>query len=578
MFNMKKILLIGNPNVGKSVIFSHLTGVDVISSNYPGTTVEFVKGYLKVDNETYEVIDVPGIYSLEPTTKAEEVAVKILEESLNSKEKPIIFNILDTTNLERNLNLTLQIIKKRLPTILVLNFCDEVKHKGIKVDYDKLEKILGIPVVSTCALSGEGIKELTNKLKEIKISDFDFNIEKKWEKIGEIVTKIQTITHKHHTFFERLSELTIHPLIGLPVAFLVLILTFLTTRFIAEGLIKYIFDPIFNNIYLPFIESIFLKVNTSEFIKNIFLGEIPEPMNSFGILTTGLYIPFVVVLPYIFSFYLVLGILEDIGYLPRLAIMLDIFLHKVGVHGYTAVPILLGFGCKVPAILATRILETKREKIIATILVLMIAPCMPQTAMIISLISPYGLKYVSVIFLIIFLNAIFISFLLNKFLVKGEVPELFLEIPPYRMIHLPTLLKKIYIRIKEFLFDAVPLIIIGIVIINIFEIIGLSKFLASSFGKIFMPILGLPYEVSSVVILGFLRKDVSIALLKPFNLNINQLIVASIFMVLYLPCVSTFFVILKEQGFKTTLKIIFLMFIVGLLLGFIIKNIIYLIF
>lgn len=571
---MKKILLIGNPNVGKSVFFSHLTGVDVISSNYPGTTVEIIKGYLKIDNEKYEVIDVPGIYSLEPTTKAEEIALKILQESLDSKEKPIILNILDATNLERNLNLTLQLIKQKIPFIVILNFCDEIKHRGIIIDYDKLEKILGVPVIAACARSGEGIKNLINRLKEAKISDLDFEIGKKWEKIGEIITQIQTITHKHHTFFDIISEFSIHPLIGLSIALLVLILTFLITRFLGENLIEHIFDPIFNRLYLPFIKSIFLKNFIPKFLKNIFLGTTLQPMSSFGILTTGLYIPFVVVLPYIFSFYLVLSILEDVGYLPRLAIMLDSFLHKLGVHGYTSIVILLGLGCKVPGILATRILETKREKIIATVLVLMIAPCMPQTAMIISLISPYGVKYLLLIFLIIFLNAILISFLLNKFLIKGETSELFLEIPPYRMLHLPTLIKKVYIRIKEFLFDAVPLILGGIMIINIFELLGLNKFIELSFGKIFMPVLGLPYEVSSVVILGFLRKDISIALLKPFNLSINQLIVASIFMVLYLPCVSTFFVILKEHGLKTTLKIVLLMFLIGVLLGFVVKNII----
>ncbi|MFN3551256.1 MAG: FeoB small GTPase domain-containing protein [Endomicrobiia bacterium] len=569
---MKKILLIGNPNVGKSVIFSHLTGVDVISSNYPGTTVEFVKGYLKFESETYEVIDLPGIYSLEPTTKAEEVAVKILEETLYSKELYIVVNILDATNLERNLNLTLQLIKKRLPIILVLNFCDEIKHKGISIDYNKLQKILDIPIVSSCARSGEGIKDLITKLKQPKISNFDFDLEKKWDKIGEIITQVQKITHRHHTLLDRISEISIHPLGGLIIAFLVLVLSFLSTRFIAESLIGYILDPLFNKLYLSFLESIFLSF--PKIIRDIFLGKNPQPMESFGILTTGVYIPIVVVLPYILSFYFILSILEDIGYLPRLAIMLDNFLHKLGVHGYTSISVLLGFGCKVPGILATRILETKREKIIASVLVLMIAPCMPQTAMIVSLVSPYGIKYVVLVFFIIFLNAILISFLLNNFLIKGEIPELFLEIPPYRMLHFPTLAKKVYIRIKEFFLDAVPLIFLGIVIINIFELFSIDKLIISSFGKIFMPILGLPYEVSSVVILGFLRKDVSIALLRPFNLSINQLIVASVFMVLYLPCVSTFFILLKEHGIKTTLKIILLMFFGGLLLGFIIRNII----
>lgn len=569
---MKKILLLGNPNVGKSVIFSHLTGIDVITSNYPGTTVEFTKGYLKINHERYEVIDIPGTYSLEPTNKAEEVAVRMIEEIQKENNLFAVINVLDATNLERNLALTLQLINKKLPIILVLNFWDETKHKGIYIDYKKLEEILNVPVIPMCARSGEGIKELIENIPKVKISNYNFEIDQKWQKIGEIISKVQKFTHRHYTLLDIISEITIRPSTGIPIALFTLFLTFLITRFIGESLINTILDPLFNNFYLPVITKLTEKLNTSETIKNFLLGTTPIPMESFGILTTGMYIPIVVVAPYIVAFYLMLSILEDIGYIPRIAIMVDSLLHKLGVHGYSSVPILLGFGCKVPGILATRILETKREKIIATILVLTISPCMPQTAMIISLISPYGIRYVVLTFFIIFLNSIFVSFLLNK-LLKGETPELFLEIPPYRMIHLPTLFKKLYLRIKEFFLDAVPLIFLGVLIMNIFDIIGLNKFFSDTLGKILMPILNLPKEVSSVVILGFLRKDVSIALLKPFNLTVTQLIVASIFMVLYLPCVSTFFVILKEHGLKDTLKILILMFVFGTFISFIIKNI-----
>ncbi len=569
---MKKILLIGNPNVGKSVLFARLTGIEVIASNYPGTTVEFKKGCLKINNEKYEVIDLPGTYTLEPTNKAEEVALKMLEDVEKENSGFVVVNILDATNLERNLNLTLQLIKRKLPVVIVLNFWDEVKHKGISIDHQKLEEIFGVPVIPMCARSGEGIKELTEKINQAKISNFNFDIEQKWLKIGEVIFQVQKVIHRHHTFLDRLSEASIRPSTGIPLSLIILILTFFTTRTIGENLINYVLDPLFNNFYLPAVTKFVEMFTTSAAIKNFLLGTTPQPMESFGVLTTGLYIPIVVVFPYIVAFYFMLSILEDIGYIPRIAVMLDNFLHKLGVHGYSSVPILLGLGCKVPGILATRILETKREKIITTILILSIAPCIPQTAMIISLISPYGIKYLLLTFLIIFLNSLFVSYLLNK-IFKGETPELFLEIPPYRMIHLPTLLKKLYLRIKEFFLDAVPLIFLGVIIMNIFEIVGLNKFFTETLGNVLMPILNLPKEVSSVVILGFLRKDVSIALLKPFNLSVEQIIIASIFMVLYLPCVSTFFVLLKENGIKDTLKIIFLMFVEGIIVSFVIKNI-----
>ncbi len=150
---MRKILLMGNPNVGKSVIFSRLTGVNVIASNYPGTTVEFIKGYMKLGEEKVEVIDVPGTYSLEATSKAEEVAVEMIRQGGD-----IIINVIDSTNLERNLNLTLQLLKRDIPFIVALNFWDETKHRGISIDVQELEKILGVPVVTTCGRTGEGIK------------------------------------------------------------------------------------------------------------------------------------------------------------------------------------------------------------------------------------------------------------------------------------------------------------------------------------------------------------------------------------------------------------------------------------
>jgi len=542
----------GNPNVGKSVIFSRLTGVNVIASNYPGTTVEFTKGCMKLGEEKLEIIDVPGTYSLEATSKAEEVAVEMLKQ-----DDDIIVNVIDSTNLERNLNLTLQLLKRDVPVIVALNFWDETKHRGISIDVAELEKILGVPVVATCGRTGEGIKELVNRLQEAKSKTFNYTEEEKWHEIGNIIARVQKLSHRHHTFLDILADISIQPLTGIPFALIILYLTFKAVRFIGEGLIS-LLDPAFNNYYFPFVTNIVIKIFPVKFLQDLFLGTTPEVMESFGLLTTGLYIPLVVVLPYIFAFYLVLSVLEDIGYLPRVAVLLDVALHKVGVHGYTAIPILLGFGCKVPGMLATRILETEREKIIATALILMSAPCMPQTAMIIGLVGPYGTKYLILTFSILFFIAVITGFILNKIL-KGETPELFVEIPPYRVPHIPTLIKKLWIRLKAFLTEAVPLIILGVFIVGILDVLGITNLIANILGKPIVSILGLPKETVSVMILGFLRKDISIALLIPFNLNIKQLIIASIFLVLYFPCIATFFTLLKELGVKNTLKIISIM-------------------
>jgi len=161
---MKKIVLMGNPNVGKSVVFSRLTGANVIASNYPGTTVDFYEGTMRLEGEQVRIIDAPGTYSLQPSNRAEEVSVNLLDDA------DIVINVVDATNLERNLYLTLELLEREKPVIVALNLWDETKHLGIDVDVEKLEKMLGVPVVPTVALTGEGIKELVERLKDAKVS------------------------------------------------------------------------------------------------------------------------------------------------------------------------------------------------------------------------------------------------------------------------------------------------------------------------------------------------------------------------------------------------------------------------
>ena len=563
---MKKILLVGNPNVGKSAIFSRLTGTKVLISNYPGSTVEFSQGKMKISDEEYMVIDVPGTYSLEPNSEAEKVAVNILKEI---SDNDIIINVLDSTNLERNLHLTLQLIKLKKPMIIVLNIWDDTKHLGIEIDVEKLEQILNIPVIHTIAVIGDGVKNLADKIIKAKISAYNFESTKIWQNIGEIIENVQKITHRHHTFLERLSDVLIKPLTGIPIALIMLGIAFEITRFIGENLITFVLNPFYNNFYAPMIINFINSLNLG-FISKILLGSNTEALAGFGVLTTGIYIPLVVVLPYIFSFYLILSLLEDSGYLPRLAVLMDNILHKFGLHGYGTIPIILGLGCKVPAVLATRILETKREKIIATLLILMLAPCMPQSAMIISILAQYGAEYIAFTFGIIILVGLISGYFLNKIL-KGEVPELFIEIPPIRPIRLNLLAKKMWMRMKGFIYEAIPLIMLGVFIVNIFELLGVINFISTNFGSFITNLLGLPKNLMSVIIFGFLRKDISISLLASYNLTAVQLVISSIFLTLYLPCISTFFVMSQELGLKSAIKISIFTFSFALVLCALLK-------
>ena len=506
----RRVLLAGNPNVGKSVVFSRLTGLEVVSSNYPGTTVEYMAGHTVLAGERFSVVDVPGAYSQAATNKAEEVARDILA----GPDKALILNVVDATNLERNLYYTLELAALCVPMVVLLNKWDVARRRGVEIDAGALGRQLGLRVVPFVATTGEGLSGL-------KAAVEDFNRERlpapgclpsdpdeKWALIGRISAGCQKITHKHATLLEKLEDVTSRPGTGLPFAAAVMLAVFWLIRAVGEGLLNHALDPLFQAAWMPLVTAALSGLADGSALKTLLLGATPVPMESFGLLTTGLYIPFVTVLPYIVSFYAVLGLLEDIGYLPRLAVMLDSSMHRLGLHGYGTIPLMLGLGCKVPAILAARVLETPRERVIATALTLALAPCMPQTAMILSLLAPFHIKYTLAVFAAIAAAGIASSLLLSR-LLKGETPELFLEIPPYQAPSWRMLGRKLYFRLKDFLREAVPMIVFGVLLVAVMDITGLLAGLSGFFKPAVTGLLGLPEETVSVMVLGFLRKDVS---------------------------------------------------------------------
>ena len=544
-----KILLMGNPNVGKSVIFSRLTGVNVITSNYPGTTVGFKEGTVKFGGEKAGLIDVPGSYTLDPTSKAEEVAVEMLDKG------DMVINVVDSTNLERNLHLTLELLEYGLPTIIVLNLWDETKHKGITIDIDKLQEHLGVPVIPTVAVTGEGIKELMGSTP-VKPSHPKRTEDERWAEIGRIIGEVQTVTHHHHTTLELLGDASIRPLSGAIIAIGVMAIAFEFIRLIGEGLIGFVFDPIFEIYYKPLMEGLG-GVLGDGLLFDIVIGTLIDGeidfVQSMGLLTTGLYVPFAMVLPYVFSFYLGLGLLEDSGYLPRLAVLVDTIMHRIGLHGLSIVPMFLGLGCNVPGALATRVLETKKQRFIASTLMAVAIPCIAQIAMIAGLVGEYGIMGFGVVFLTLFLVWLILGLILSR-VIKGESPEIFLEIPPYRIPSLIATSKKLWMRIRSFLMDAIPFMLLGVLIINGLYSFGIIEFIGDLTEPIITGLLGLPSEAVGALVVGFLRKDVAIGMLIPLDLNMNQAIVASVVLAMYFPCVATFVVMIRELGVLDMLK------------------------
>lgn len=565
---MKKIVLMGNPNVGKSVVFSRLTGANVIASNYPGTTVDFSKGKMKIGKEYVEIIDAPGTYSLEPTNKAEEVALKML------KEADVVINVVDATNLERNLYLALELLEGDIPVIIALNIWDETHHLGIQIDEKELENLLGIPIVPTVALTGEGIKTLVSRIKEAKTNEEikPTSREGRWIEIGSLIEKVERVEHRHHTIRDRISDLTIRPLTGLPLAAGIIFLSFWIVRLIGENLIGYIFEPLFEELYRPVITGLSNWLGPG-FIHNLLIGQYGVEIDfveSMGMLTTGLFVPVGMVLPYIIAFYFMLSILEDTGYMPRLATLLDNVFHKLGMHGHGIVPLFLGLGCNVPGALSTRTLETRKQRFISATLLAIAVPCMAQMAMVFGILGPYGIQYIGLVFFTLVFLYIVMGLIMNKF-VKGESPEIFLEIPAYRRPSLKVILKKTWMRVRWFLKEAIPFLFAGVLVINILYSVGFLQWLGTVLSPVMQGLFGLPGESGVSMIIGFLRKDLAVGMLLPLGMSPMQLVIATTMLTIYFPCVATFAVLVKELGIKDMLKSAAIMVGTAVTVGFILK-------
>ncbi|MFW6044993.1 MAG: FeoB small GTPase domain-containing protein [Planctomycetota bacterium] len=559
-----RILLMGCPNVGKSAIFSRLTGTHVVASNYSGTTVEFTRGHLRLDEESADLIDVPGAYTLEPTNRAEEVAVEMLDEG------DLVINVVDATNLERNLNLTLQLLQHDKPVIVALNMWDEAQEHGMEIDVEALEEKLGVPVVPTCALSGEGIKELRRRLPEADTGGKQLEQENLWQTIGNIVEDVQQIRDRHPTVGQELSHATVHPVVGPFIAALVLMASFGFVAYFGDWLVEHVMERAFTTLYLPLVTGLSDLLGGEGIVHGILIGQLIEGEidleQSFGLLTTGLFIPIAVVLPFIFCFYCVLSLLEDIGYLPRLGVLIDTLMHRIGLHGLSIVPMMLGLGCNVPGALAGRVLETRKERFIVSTLLAICVPCMAQIAMVVGLLGQAGVLGLAVVFCTLLILWIALGIFM-KLLLKGETPEILVDIPPYRFPYWKSIVKKVYMRMRGFLQDALPYVLLGVFIVNLLYTLGVIGILESVFGPVITRLFGLPAEAVGALIVGFLRKDVAVGMLAPLDLGIRQLIVASVVLVVYFPCVATFVVMFKELGLKDMVKATLIMITVALSVG-----------
>ena len=372
-----------------------------------------------------------------------------------------------------------------------------------------------------------------------------------------------------------IADLTIKPITGLPIAVGIVFLAFWIVRLIGENLIIYLLDPIFYNLYLPLIESLSEWIGQPGLIHTLLIGEYGKEIvfeESLGMLTTGLYVPLSMVMPYIIAFYFILSILEDTGYMPRLATLVDNIFHKLGMHGHGIVPMFLGLGCNVPGALSTRTLETRKQRFISATLLAIAVPCMAQTAMIFGILGPHGLYYIGLVFLTLAVLYIVVGLIMNRY-VKGESPEIFLEIPSYRRPSFMTIIKKTGMRVRWFLREAIPFLFLGVVAINLLYYVGFLGWLGNILSPLMYGIFGLPGDASIAMAVGFIRKDLAVGMLIPLGMNPMQLVIAATMLTVYFPCVATFVVLLKELGIKDMLKSMTIMIFTAVVVGFILRTI-----
>lgn len=626
---LPKIAIVGNPNVGKSVLFGNLTGAYATVSNYPGTTVDVTRGAAKLGDFEFEVIDTPGMYSFSPITEEERVARRILIDETPS----LAVHVIDAKNLERMLPMTFQLIEAGFPTILVLNIMDEAARAGVEIDTAALEREMGIPVIPAVSTTRAGMTDLEAKIRERATggavgipAEVDFPtgfaldrierlledkygisrratalllLEEDWEIMGmvaerqapaavaaiqeiikevkarysnpaefeialrrrdrtnAIIERVVVSKESRTSFAERLSGLMMNPLTGFPILLAVLYLGLykFVGNFGAGTVVDLIEGRLFEQILNPIMIDFFTEFVPWAPLRDLLVGE-------YGVLTLGLRYAVALVLPIVTFFFIVFSIVEDSGYLPRLAMLIDTTFKRIGLSGRAVIPMVLGFGCDTMATVVTRTLPSVRERLIATMLLALAIPCSAQLGLIMALLQDRPaalLVWVGVITLVF----LFVGFLTAK-LLPGVKPSFYMEIPPLRLPNWLNVITKTYVRVKWYLKEIIPLFILASFLIWIGNLTGLFGFLV---GLLETPValIGLPDEAASAFLFGFFRRDYGAAGLFDLHdkglLTGNQLVVASVALTLFLPCIAQFIINIKERGWKTGVGIsVFVLF------------------
>jgi ferrous iron transport protein B len=621
---LKKALLIGLPNVGKSTVFSRLSNSKATVRSYPGTAVEVKRGDLAVDGDDIELIDIPGVYNLFANTETESVARKILID-----EAPdVVIQVCDAKNLKRSFMLTALLAEFHIPLVLVVNMIDEAAQKGVKVKRHKLEELLGTAVVETIASEGVGVNHLVSALsKALKpsypsrlpsvIADAvgsltaltQDSITAEWSKralalfalagdketsrwacetagtldsqaahdavekaergfpkpLDLIMSRVNDLwaesLYGETVYFtpvsstpllNRIGDLALTPLAGsLILIGLVVSLYFIVGKFAAGVVVDFLMNDFFGGIVAPPLKHI-VGMIPSPFMRDIIVGE-------YGLFTMAVVPVFGLLLPILTVFFFTFGFIEDSGYIPRLSILLDRIFRKVGLNGKAVLPMVLGFSCVTMATISTRVLDSKRERFIAIFLLSLGIPCSAKLSIILVILAQVSFAGFLVVVGVIFTLTVITGIILNR-MMKTETTNFIMEIPPIRIPSLKNVLAKTSYRSLLFLQEAVPLFIIAALGLFFAERMGLLSIIETIFAPVIKGFLGLPPQFAESLILGFIRGEAGVAVLKKMvdsgMMNNAQLVVAMVVTILFIPCVTNFMLIIKEQGAPNALAII----------------------
>jgi len=576
--NAKKIVLAGNPNTGKSVLFNALTGLYVDVSNYPGTTLEISRGKYG-DNAV--IIDTPGVYGISSFNDEERTARDIILSA------DVVINIVNALHLERDLFLTQQIIDAGIPVVVALNMMDEAERQGLTIDAELLSRLLGVKVIPMVAVKKKGLEELKNniftatpgiitpglreKLFDMKkcvgtqgeallilegdpviaerhgvpLGDMREEIYlKRRERVNAIVNQVVKENAGKSNFKAKLSGIMIRPLTGIPILLLALWVMYeVIGVFIAQTVVGFTEETIMLGHYQPFIREVVGRwVAGDSVLWPILAGE-------FGLLTMPVVYLLGLLMPLVTGFYLMLSIFEDSGYLPRIAVLTYRVMTNIGLNGRAVIPMILGFGCVTMATIVTRLLGSDRERRIAIFLLGLAIPCSAQLGVIAGMLAGLGVRFVILYVIVIFSVLSAVGTLLNT-LLPGKSSDLLIDMPPLRVPRASNVLKKTTTKSYHFLLEAAPLFALGALIISVFQVTGFLSLLQDFIAPLTVGWLGLPKEAATAFIMGIVRRDFGAAGLTSLELTSMQTLVALVTITLFVPCIASIMIIFKERDKK----------------------------